>query len=82
MPDQHAHIDFDEGFRITRTSCRLRIEATDYHTRPLELGREELGKLGLMLLEDLGMVEAGPVSKAGPTLAERIIRRITGRLHA
>ena len=75
MREQRTFTDFDEGFRITRSPGRVRIEATDYHTRPLELGREDLAKLGLMLLEDLGTVSVEGASKASPSLAQRLLKR-------
>lgn len=41
------HRDFIEGFRITRETNCVIIEATDYHARPLRLSAGDLAELGL-----------------------------------
>jgi hypothetical protein len=43
--------EFIEGFRITRDTNSLLIEATDYHALPLRLYRNVLADLGVKLVE-------------------------------
>jgi hypothetical protein len=54
MKDTPAlRIEFNEGYRLTVLPNALLIEVTDYHARPLMLGKRDLRELGLTLLRDV-----------------------------
>ncbi|MBD3868516.1 MAG: hypothetical protein IFK94_10375 [Acidobacteria bacterium] len=53
MSNKPEQTCFNEGFRLTRWAGGIKIETTDYHSRPLFLDRLRLAKLGLALVEDV-----------------------------
>ena len=53
MSNKPEQTCFNEGFRLTRLAGGIKVETTDYHSRPLFLDRLQLAKLGLALVEDV-----------------------------
>ena len=71
MPQDRYSAYFEEGFRITATDEGLEIRTTDFHARPLHLGRNELARFGLSL--DTGKVELSAIDTDSQALVREIL---------
>lgn len=50
---------YREGFKLTNDGEGLRIEAVDYHSKPLYLDEAALAEIGLQLREDPAQARKG-----------------------
>ena len=61
---------YREGFKLTNDGDGLRVEAVDYHSKPLYLNQAALAEIGLQLREDHQLAYDPATAKKGERAAQ------------
>ncbi len=64
---------YREGFKLTNDGDGLRVEAVDYHSRPLYLDQPALAEIGLQLRDDHQLKFDPAQAKKGERLIESLL---------